>query len=69
MIEERWVVVAEDPRHGGEAKSSDLPSREAALSLARDWRRHGHDVLRIEGPNGLVIDRQRIANWAAASPE
>jgi hypothetical protein len=64
MIEEKWVVVALDPRReGGEAKSRDLPSKEIAFSLARDWARQGHDVLRIEGPNGTVIDKQQIVSW------
>jgi hypothetical protein len=58
MIEERWVVVAVNPRNeDGEAKSRDLPSNEIALGLARDWLRQGHDVLKIEGPNGTVIDK------------
>ena len=69
MIEEKWLVVPVDPRHqGGEAKSRDLPNKEIALSLARDWMRQGHDVLRIEGPNGVVIDKQQMVSWAAASP-
>jgi hypothetical protein len=68
MIEERWVVVAVDPRHeGGEAKSRDFQSTEIALSVARDWLRQGHDVIRIEGPNGVVIDKQQIVSRAAGS--
>jgi hypothetical protein len=69
MIEEKWVVVAVDPREEGrEARSRDLPSKEAVLSLVRDWRYHGHDVLRIEGPNGVVIDKNQIVSWLAANP-
>jgi hypothetical protein len=41
-----------------------LPSKDIAVSsLARDWARQGHDVLRIEGPNGAVIDKQQIVSW------
>ena len=55
-----------DPRHqSGDAKSRDLPNKEIALSLAREWMR---DVLKIEGPNGVVIDSQQILSWVAASP-
>ena len=32
----------------------------SCLSLARDWLRQGHDVLRIEGPNGAAIDKHQI---------
>ena len=66
---EKWVVVAVDPREEGrEARSSDFPSKEIALSLARDWQRQRHDVLRIEGPNGVVVDKHQIASWLAANP-
>jgi hypothetical protein len=70
MIEEKWAVVAVDPLHeGGESKSRDLPSKEIALGLARDWIRWSHDVMRIEGPKGAVIDKRQIVSWAAANPE
>jgi hypothetical protein len=61
-----WVVVCRDLEHGGEAKSRAQPSGEAAYSLARYTSRQRHDVLRIEGPNGVVIDKQQIASWLAA---
>ena len=64
----KWVVVAVDPREEGrEARSSDFP-REIAPFLARDWLRQRHDVLRIDGPNGVVIDKHQIASWLAANP-
>ena len=37
--------------------SRDLTNKKIALSLARDSMRQGHDVIRIEGRNGAVIDK------------
>jgi hypothetical protein len=80
VIEEKWLVVAVDPRHeGGVSKSRDLPSKEIALSLARDWMRQGHDVIRIEGPKApwstdirSRVGRRRVPTdhsaWRSSNP-
>jgi hypothetical protein len=69
VIEERWVVVAIEPRkEGGEVGSRDLPNEVAALSLARDLMRQGTAVIRIQGPNGEVVGKEQLVNWVAGNP-
>jgi hypothetical protein len=64
-----WKVVSRDLVHGGREASRVCPSKQSAYSLARDWKRQGHDVLRIEGPNREVIGKEAIESWIAANPD
>jgi hypothetical protein len=63
-----WFVFSRDPLHGRDAKSRALPSEKAALTHVRDLRRQHHEVIRIEGPDG-VIEKEAIEIWLAANPE
>jgi hypothetical protein len=62
-----WYVVYTDEHGREDAKSRAMPSKEAALSHARDLMRRG-SVDRIEGPNGEVVRKEEIERWAAANP-
>jgi hypothetical protein len=58
MIEEKWVPR----REGREAKSRELPSKEIALFPRARLDAATPRRAQIEGPNGLVIDKQQIVS-------
>ena len=63
-----WFVFSRDPLLDGRVvRSRALPSEKAALSAVRDLRRQYHEVIRIEGPEG-VIEKEAIEIWLAANP-
>lgn len=43
-------------------------TRDAALQVARDKPREGQIRNRIEGPNGVVLNHDEIANWCKEHP-
>ena len=67
-MEEEWNVIYVDRISNREITSRTLDSREAALLHAGDLNREHHDVLRITGPNGAVIDRAQIFDWIEKNP-
>ena len=68
MSEEKWFVITWIDG-GNEARSHACPTKAAALSLARDRKRQHADVVRIEGPNDVVIRRAEIEQWIKDHPE
>lgn len=65
-----WIVVYRSITRGiADTNAPASPTREAALVHARAVRRQGHEVLRIEGPEGQVIGKGEIERWRAANPE
>jgi hypothetical protein len=62
-MEDKWNVIYVDRISNREMTSRTLDSREAALLHAGDLNRERHDVLRITGPNAIVIDRAQIFDW------
>jgi hypothetical protein len=53
-----WYEVSLAP-NGREGRSRH-PSEGAALTYARSLERQHHVIVRIEGPNGRVIDKREI---------
>ncbi len=65
-----WIVVYRNPLPGGPAKMGpEVQTKEAALSRARSYEHAGHEVHRIEGPEGEVITKEEIERWIVANPE
>ena len=64
-MEEQWNVIYVDRISGRELTSRTLDSREAALLHASDLNREHHEVLRITGPDRVVISRASIFDWIA----
>ncbi len=65
-----WTVVYRNPIPGGPAMMGpEAQTKEAALSRARSFKHAGHEVHRIEGPEGEVISKEEIERWIAANPE
>ncbi len=64
-----WVVFLRSTRTGGLAQAPTSTSKENALSFARSLKRQGSEVVKIEGPNGEVLDKEEIERWIAANPE
>jgi hypothetical protein len=60
-----WTVHYLDLATNRETKSTDAPSREAAMDLARDLESRNCKVRRITGPDGVELPREAIS--AAAS--
>jgi hypothetical protein len=60
-----WTVHYLDLVTNRETKSTDAPSREAAIDLARDLESQDCGVRRITGPNGVELPRETI--FATAS--
>jgi hypothetical protein len=55
-----WTVHYLDLVTNRETKSTDAPSREAAIDLARDLQSQDCEVRRIMGPNGVELHREAI---------
>jgi hypothetical protein len=64
-----WVLVYDDAFQGWTNARVPAPSKESALFLARDRQHQGHEAHRIEGPNGLVINKEEIERWMATHLE
>ncbi len=65
-----WTVVYRNPVPGGPAKiGPEAETKEAALRHARAYEHAGHEVHRIEGPQGQVIGKEEIECWMAANPD
>jgi hypothetical protein len=63
-----WFVFSRDPLLDGRVtRSRALPSEQGALTRVRDFRRQHHEVIKIEGPGG-VIEKEAIEIWLAAGP-
>jgi hypothetical protein len=60
-----WVVVYRSITRGSDnTRAPASPSKETALIHARALMRQGHEVHRIEGPNGQVIGQEELgAGW------
>jgi hypothetical protein len=50
------------------AATRGLLPRQARKPLLSTHERQGHEVHRIEGPNGEVIGQEEIMGWAKADP-
>jgi hypothetical protein len=65
-----WTVVYQNPLPGGPAKMAPAAqTKESALSRARSHQEAGHEIYRIEGPEGQVISKEEIERWIVAHPE
>lgn len=65
-----WLVVYRNPVPGGSPLvGPEAKTKECAFSRARSYEHAGHEVHRIEGPEGEVITRGEIERWIAANPE
>ncbi len=65
-----WIVIYRNPIPGGEALAGpETQTKETALFRARSYEHAGHQVHRIEGPEGEVISKEEIERWIAANPE
>ncbi len=65
-----WIIVYRNPIPRGPAlMGPEAQTKEAALSRARSFQHAGHEVHRIEGPEGEVISKEEIERWIAANPE
>jgi hypothetical protein len=62
-MEERWNVIYVDRISDRELTSRTLDSKEAAFLRASELNRNHDEVLRITGPDGVVIDRASIFEW------
>ncbi len=63
-----WVVVYGNITRGTDDVRATSSSKEAALKQAAALMRQGHEVHRIEGPNGEMIGKEQIKAWVAAHP-
>ena len=67
-----WVVVYRSVTRGGDnaqpSTSASSPTKEGAFIQARALRRAGHEVIKIEGPNKQVIEKEEIMRWVEANP-
>jgi hypothetical protein len=64
-----WIVVYRNPIPGGPALvGPESKTKEAALSRARSYENAGHQVYRIQGPEGEVIGKEEIDRWIAVNP-
>lgn len=65
-----WIVVYQNPIPGGRLLvGPEAQTKEAALCRARSYAHAGHEILRIEGPEGEVIPKGEIERWIAANPD
>jgi hypothetical protein len=65
-----WTVVYRNPIPGGPAKRGpQAETKDAALCRARSYEHAGHEVQRIDGPEGEVIGKEDIERWIAAHAE
>jgi hypothetical protein len=62
-MDEQWNVIYVDRISGRELTSRTLDSKEAAFLHASDLNRNHDEVLRMTGPDGVVIDRASIFGW------
>jgi hypothetical protein len=66
MANADWVVFFNT--HQAIGVESRRPSEEAALIRARSCLRRHYEVSKIQGPNGVVIERATIERWAKENP-
>ena len=66
MANEDWVVFYNT--HQARGVESRHPSERAALIRARSCLRRHFDVEKIQGPNGVLIERAKIEQWARENP-
>jgi hypothetical protein len=66
MSNENWVVFFNTRQASG--IESKRPSEGAALIRARSCLRRRYEVSKIQGPNGVVIERAKIESWAKENP-
>ncbi len=66
MANEDWVVFYNTLQARG--VESRRASEGAALVRARSCLRRQYEVSKIQGPNGVVIERAKIERWARENP-
>jgi hypothetical protein len=66
MPNKDWVVFFNTPQAIG--VESRRASEEAALIRARSCLRRHYEVSKIQGPNGVLIDRVKVERWAKENP-
>jgi len=66
MANEDWVVFYNTLQARG--VESGHASERAALIRARSCLRRHYEVSKIQGPNGVVIERAKIERWAKENP-
>lgn len=64
-----WVAHYRSVTLARDVASASSLTEEAILIQAGRLNRHGHEVHRIEGPDGQVIGKKEIEQWMAARPE
>jgi len=63
-----WFVVYRNETMNRETRSPPCPTERSALIHARALDREGADILRIEGPDGVMPGR-KLDDWLDSGPD